>query len=385
MLEHALKGNRQYWGLITLLLLLVLIGVFAYSMQVSEGLTVTGMSRDVSWGIYIAQFTFLVGVAASAVMVVLPYYLHDYKEFGKVVLLGEFLAVAAVMMCLMFVMADMGKPERVLNILLHPSPRSVMFWDVISLSGYLVINIICGWVVLTAESKGVASPRWLKPLVYLSIPWAVSIHTVTAFLYAGLPGRHLWLTAVMAPRFLASAFTAGPALLILLALLLRRTAGYDIGEKAIGKLAVIVTYAAVINFFLIGMEFFTAFYSNIPSHMHGLEYLFFGLDGKSNLVPFLWFSFIIGLLSLLVLLFPGLRQSKAWLGAACAGLFVSLWIDKGVGLVLGGFVPSPMEDVVEYVPSYLELTITLGIWAFGFLILSILYKTAVGVKRSAAS
>ena len=170
MLEHALKGNRQYWGLITLLLLLVLIGVFAYSMQVSEGLTVTGMSRDVSWGIYIAQFTFLVGVAASAVMVVLPYYLHDYKEFGKVVLLGEFLAVAAVMMCLMFVMADMGKPERVLNVLLHPSPRSVMFWDVISLSGYLVINIICGWVVLTAETKGVPSPRWLKPIVYLSIP-----------------------------------------------------------------------------------------------------------------------------------------------------------------------------------------------------------------------
>ena len=184
MLEHALKGNRQYWGLITLLLLLVLIGVFAYSMQVSEGLTVTGMSRDVSWGIYIAQFTFLVGVAASAVMVVLPYCLHDYKEFGKVVLLGEFLAVAAVMMCLMFVMADMVKPERVLNVLLHPSPRSVMFWDVISLSGYLVINIICGWVVLTAESKGVPSPRWLKPIVYLSIPWAVSIHTVTAFLYA---------------------------------------------------------------------------------------------------------------------------------------------------------------------------------------------------------
>ena len=174
MLEHALKGNRQYWGLITLLLLLVLIGVFAYSMQVSEGLTVTGMSRDVSWGIYIAQFTFLVGVAASAVMVVLPYYLHDYKEFGKVVLLGEFLAVAAVMMCLMFVMADMGKPERVLNLLLHPSPRSVMFWDVISLRGYLVININCGWVVLTAESKGVPSPRWLKPIVYLSIPWAVS-------------------------------------------------------------------------------------------------------------------------------------------------------------------------------------------------------------------
>ncbi len=381
MIENALKGNRQYWGLITLLTLLVLLGVLAYSRQLSEGLTITGMSRDVSWGIYIAQFTFLVGVAASAVMVVLPYYLHDYKEFGKVVLLGEFLAVSAVTMCLMFIFADMGKPERALNIIFYPSPKSILFWDMISLSGYLLLNLVSAWVVLTAESKGVPPPGWIKPVIFLSIPWAVSIHTVTAFIYAGLPGRHLWLTAVLAPRFLASAFCAGPALLILLSLLLCKFASYDIGDKAIRKLAVIVTYAGVINFFLVGMEFFTAFYSSIPSHMHGLQYLFVGLEGGSNLVPWIWFSFIIGILSVLILLFPSLRADTPWLAWACAGLFVSLWIDKGIGLILGGFVPTPMEEVVEYTPSFLELIITLGIWAFGFLVLSIFYKTVISIKR----
>jgi molybdopterin-containing oxidoreductase family membrane subunit len=339
------------------------------------------MSRDVSWGIYIAQFTFLVGVAASAVMVVLPYYLHDYKEFGKVVLLGEFLAVSSIIMCLMFILADMGKPERALYVILHPHPKSIMFWDMLSLTGYLVLNLFSAWGVLTAESKGVSPPIWVKPVIYLSIPWAVSIHTVTAFLYSGLPGRHLWLTAVLAPRFLASAFTAGPALLILLALLLRRTVGYDVGAKAIAKLAMIITYAALIHFFLVGMEFFTAFYSNIPSHIHGLEYLFFGLDGKSNLVPFLRISFILGLLSLLILLIPTLRHSTPWLAAASAGLFVSIWIDKGIGLILGGFVPSPMEEVVEYIPGFLEVCITLGIWAFGFLLLTVFYKMVVSVKR----
>ncbi|HJM06971.1 MAG: polysulfide reductase NrfD [SAR324 cluster bacterium] len=381
MLENALKGGRSYWVLVSVLLVIFLLGVLAYSRQLSEGLTITGMSRDVSWGIYIAQFTFLVGVAASAVMVVLPYYLHDYKEFGKVVLLGEFLAVSSIIMCLMFILADMGKPERALYVILHPHPKSIMFWDMLSLTGYLVLNLFSAWGVLTAESKGVSPPIWVKPVIYLSIPWAVSIHTVTAFLYSGLPGRHLWLTAVLAPRFLASAFTAGPALLILLALLLRRTVGYDVGAKAIAKLAMIITYAALIHFFLVGMEFFTAFYSNIPSHIHGLEYLFFGLDGKSNLVPFLRISFILGLLSLLILLIPTLRHSTPWLAAASAGLFVSIWIDKGIGLILGGFVPSPMEEVVEYIPGFLEVCITLGIWAFGFLLLTVFYKMVVSVKR----
>ena len=381
MLENALKGRRSYWVLVSVLLVIFLLGVLAYSRQLSVGLTITGMSRDVSWGIYIAQFTFLVGVAASAVMVVLPYYLHDYKEFGKVVLLGEFLAVSSIIMCLMFILADMGKPERALYVILHPHPKSIMFWDMLSLTGYLVLNLFSAWGVLTAESKGVSPPIWVKPVIYLSIPWAVSIHTVTAFLYSGLPGRHLWLTAVLAPRFLASAFTAGPALLILLALLLRRTVGYDVGAKAIAKLAMIITYAALIHFFLVGMEFFTAFYSNIPSHIHGLEYLFFGLDGKSNLVPFLRISFILGLLSLLILLIPTLRHSTPWLAAASAGLFVSIWIDKGIGLILGGFVPSPMEEVVEYIPGFLEVCITLGIWAFGFLLLTVFYKMVVSVKR----
>ena len=170
----------------------------------------------------------------------------------------------------MFILADMGKPERALYVILHPHPKSIMFWDMLSLTGYLVLNLFSAWGVLTAESKGVSPPIWVKPVIYLSIPWAVSIHTVTAFLYSGLPGRHLWLTAVLAPRFLASAFTAGPALLILLALLLRRTVGYDVGAKAIAKLAMIITYAALIHFFLVGMEFFTAFYSNIPSHGYTL-------------------------------------------------------------------------------------------------------------------
>jgi len=383
MIEKALAGNRFYWSWITILLALVSLGVYSYSEQLTYGLTVTGMGRDVSWGVYIAQFTFLVGVAASALMVVLPYYLHDYKEFGKIVIIGEFLAVSAATICLLFVIADMGHPDRLFYVLLYPHPKSMVFWDVQVLNGYLLINIVSGWTVLEAERKGVSPPNWVKPIIYLSIVWAVSIHTVTAFLYAGTPGRHLWLTAVLAPRFLASAFAVGPSLLILISFILRKFADFDVGEKAIQKLTTIATYAAIANFFFVGAEFFTAFYSNIPGHKHSLEYLFFGLDGKYQLVPWMWFSMIVGITSVIILLYQQRRPSKKLLIAACSGIVVSLWIDKGIGLIIGGFVPSPMEEVVEYFPTFIEITVTIGIWAIGLLILTALLKVAVSVKKIA--
>jgi molybdopterin-containing oxidoreductase family membrane subunit len=385
MFEKALRGSKLYQGWVLFLLIVIGAGFAAYLYQYFMGLQVTGMSRDISWALYIAQLTFLVGVAASAVMLVLPFYLHDYKVFGRITILGEFLAVSAVTMCLLFVIVDLGNPARLMNVVLHPTPRSILFWDMIVLNGYLFLNIIIGWYLLSAEWKGVAPSGWIKPLIYISIPWAVSIHTVTAFLYAGLPGRHLWLTAVMAPRFLASAFAAGPALLILLALLLRRVAGFDAGKVAIQTLAKIVTYALLINLFLYAMEFFTAFYSGIPSHQHSLTYLFAGLHGKGNLVPWMWTSLILAFAAVVLLVVPRTRKNESILGLTCAMVFISLWIDKGVGLVVGGFIPNPLEHVTQYSPTAVEIMITIGVYALGALILTVLYKIAVDVKKESES
>jgi len=382
MIEKALTGNRSYWLWILFLLALIAVGAASYRDQLDYGLGITGMGRDISWGVYIGQFTFMVGVAASAVMLVLPYYLHDYKAFGRIVVLGEFLAVAAVVMCMSFVIVDMGKPSRLLNILLYPTPQSLVFWDVVVLNGYLALNIVCGWVTLEAERQEVPPPRWIRPLIYLSIPWAISIHTVTAFLYAGMPGRGLWLTAILAPRFLASAFAAGPALLIVLSALLKRVSGFDAGGEAIGKLATIVLYASIVNFFFLAMEFFTAFYSGIPAEERSLDYLFFGLDGHAALRPYMWLSVAIGAAAVIVLSVPRLRSRERYLVAASAAMFVSLWIDKGVGLIIGGFIPSPLETVTEYAPTLHEVLITLGVWATGSLVLTLLYKTAISVKQS---
>lgn len=385
MFEKALTGSDKYWSWVIFLLVVIGVAFITYLFQYFEGLKITGMSRDVSWALYISQLTFLVGVAASAVMLVLPYYLHNYQAFGRITILGEFLAVSAVTMCMLFVVVDLGQPTRLLNLFLHPTPNSILFWDAVVLNGYLMLNIIIGWTLLGAERKAVPPPSWVKPLIYLSIPWAVSIHTVTAFLYAGLPGRHMWLTAVMAPRFLASAFAAGPSLLIILALILRKVSTFDAGKEAIQKLAQIVTYALIINVFLFGMEFFTAFYSNIPGHMHSLVYLFAGIHGHGVLVPWMWASVILCLGAIILLVIPATRHNETVLFFTAIMVFAGLWIDKGLGLVIGGFIPNPLEHVNEYVPTAPEIMITLGVYAIGALILTLLYKVAIGVKEESES
>lgn len=384
MLDKALTGSRRYWTWILILLAFIGIGFLFYLKQFSYGLGLTGLSRDVSWGFYISQFTFLVGVAASAVMLVIPYYLHDYKKFGKIVILGEFLAVSAVTMCILFIFVDMGQPMRILNVVLHPTPNSILFWDTVVLSGYLLLNIIIGWTTLEADRYQVAPPAWVKPLVYISIPWAISIHTVTAFIYAGLPGRHFWLTAIMAARFLASAFASGPALLILMSMLVRRLTKFDPGKEQIQAIGKIVTYAMFANVFFFLLELFTAFYSKIPGHMSSFEYLFVGLEGHGRLVPLMWISAILAVFSLILLVNPATRRNERTLAVAAASVFISLWIDKGFGLIVGGFVPNMFERVTEYWPTLPETFITLGVWAMGFLILTILYKVAVGVREETA-
>jgi len=381
MLELAIKGSKKYYGWMAFLLVIVGVGFLLYLKQLDFGLGITGLSRDTSWGFYIANFTFLVGVAAGGVMVVLPYYLHDYKAYGKVTILGEFLAIASVLMCVTFILVDLGQPMRILNVFLYPSPRSVLFWDTIVLNGYLFLNIIIGWNVLEAERNGVHYQKWLKPLIYISIPWAVSIHTVTAYLYCGLPGRGFWMTAILAPRFLSSAFAAGPALLILLCLIIRRLTDFDPGREQIQSLAKTVAYAICINVFFFLCEVFVSFYSNIPDHMDHIKYLFVGLQGHGAYVPWMWASFGLMIVGIILTVNPSTRKNEGVLAVACVAIFAGTWIDKGLGMIAGGFTPSPLHEINEYIPSIPEIMIALGVWALGFLVLTALYKIAVGVKE----
>jgi molybdopterin-containing oxidoreductase family membrane subunit len=380
MIPYVLRGNRAYWSWLAALVVVIAAGVSAWLRQLDVGLGVTGLGRDVSWGLYIAQFTFLVGIAASAVTVVLPYYLHDCKAFAPIAVLGELLAIAAVTCAGLFIVVDMGQPARVLNVLRYPSPTSLMFWDLLSLGGYLALNGVIAWKTLSGERHGLPIPGWTKALIVISIPWAVSIHTVTAFLYSGLPGRSFWLTALLAPRFLASAFASGPALLVLVGLVVRRVAGWDAGEAAFRRLLAIVAYAMAAHLFFLGVELFTVFYAQVPAHVEHFRFML--APGGSSLAPWMWVSIALAVASLVLLLVPAWRDGPSTRVLASSAVVAALWIDKGFALIVGGFVPTPLAAMVDYRPTGTEVGITLGIWAAGALLVTVFYKVVVGIRRN---
>ena len=383
MIEKALvkRSSKAYWAWIAFLAALFAVGFAAYIYQMVNGFHVTGMSRDISWGMYIGHLTFFVGVAAGGVMIVLPYYLHNVKEFGRITVVGEFLAIPAIIMALLFVVVDIGSPMKLFNVYLYYTPHSMLCWDATVLPIYLVLNIIVGYNVLQAENKGVKYGKIVKALAVFSIPFAFSIHIVTAWLYAGLPSRHYFLTAMLPAKFLAGAFATGPALIILICFILNKLTGFDAGKTAIDRLATTVAYAYTATIFMVICEFFTAFYSNVPSHKAALQYLFFGYHGHDQFVPLMWLFVVLVVVTLVIMIPRQTRTNYKLLGIGCATAFASMYIEKGLTFVIGGLSETPFGTIAPYHITITEFLIIIGIIALGALIASILFKLVVVVKK----
>jgi molybdopterin-containing oxidoreductase family membrane subunit len=378
------RGSRRYYAWLALLLAFIALGVVAYVDQLRRGLIVTSMSDQVAWGAYIANFTFLVGAAAAAVLLVIPAYLYRDHAFKEVVVLGEQLAFAAMVMCLMFVMVDLGRPDRFWHLLPIVGrfnwPLSLLAWDVIALGGYLLINgyLTLYLVYCRFRGKGATAGKY-KPIVYLAIPWAIGIHTITAFLYSGLGGRPHWNGAIIAPRFLASAFSAGPAMMILALVAVQHLMRFPVREHAITRLRQIGGIAMLINLFFFGSEVFTVLYAE-TSHAASLRYLLFGLHGHHGLVPYAWGALLLNLAGAAIYLLPALHRSRRLLLAGSVASVVGVWLEKGMSFVVSGFVPSPLGEVVDYQPSLHETVISAGIWASGALIYTLLVKATVPIE-----
>jgi len=384
MFRCALTGNAYYFLWLGLLGVLSLLGLYSYGAQFTQGFTVTNLSDQVSWGAYIANFTFLVGVAAAAVLLVVPSYLYKNKDIKKVVLLGEILAFVAIIMCLLFIVVDLGRPDRFLHILPYFGklnfPQSILAWDVIVLNGYLFLNVfIPGYLLYMKYLGKEPNATYYLPFVFISIVWAVSIHTVTAFLYSGLGGRPFWNTAILAPRFIVSAFAGGPALLMLIFQTSRRFTKMKIPEAVFDYLKKIMTYTMLINLFLLGCEVFKEFYTG-STHVLSAEYLFFGIHGHRMLVPYIWSAILMELFAIFVLLTPNLRNNWKFMGVACVMAFVGIWVEKGMGLIVPGFIPTPLGDLVEYTPSKIEILVSLGIWSFGALLFTMMGKVVIAIE-----
>ncbi len=353
MIENALKGNRPYWIWITLLLLVIAFGISAWSEQLRLGLSVTGMGDGVRSGIATMQFAFMAAVAASTTLVVLPY-LHDYKPFRNIVLVAQFLGASASATALLSLFIDMGKPQLMLDLLRYATPQSFYSWAFFLLIGHFLINLVTGWATLGAERKGVPAAAWVKPLVYLSIPWAIVLAVVSGFVFVNHSGNP-WTLSLFAIRLLASSFAAGAAVMLLIILILKKNSDFDAGREVTDKLVMLVTYAGFCTFALIGVE----------------------CCARNQVIPLMWLSLLLGIMSIAVFFVPTWKSSISWLLAASVGVVLSLMTEKGVALLY-----SSMGGIVAYVPTSKEVSMTLGVLAIGILLLTILLKAVVVVKKA---
>jgi molybdopterin-containing oxidoreductase family membrane subunit len=388
-LSRATDGTWMFYTWMLVLTAIALVGVNAWAWQVTRGMAVTGLSDHVSWGLYIANFTFLVGLAAGGVMMVIPAYLYRNHDMHDVVIIGELLAVAAIVMALGFVVVDMGRPDRFWHLIPGIGrfhwPVSMLTWDVLVLNGYLLLNLhVCGYLIYTRYLGHKPNPRWYLPFVFLSIVWAFSIHTVTAFLYAGLGGRPFWNSALLAPRFLASAFVTGPAFIILVLQLVARFTRFHVPDGAVQRLLSIVRVTVLVNLFMVMSELFTDFYSG-GSHAASARYLWFGLHGHHELVPWIWTAVTLNVGAAVVLLAPSLSRRRALLNAALVATFAGVWIEKGMGLIVPGFIPSTLHELVPYLPSRTEWKVTAGIWALGLMVFTVALKVGLQVMTGEMS
>lgn len=379
----ATDGNWLFYGWMTLLTAISLVGANAWAVQVRDGMIVTNMSDHVSWGLYIANFTFCVGLAAGGVMMVIPAYLYDDEEMHGLVIVGEAVAIAAILMSTLSVVVDLGRPDRFWHLIPGIGkfnwPMSMLTWDIVVLNGYLLINLhIVGYLLYMQYLGRKPNPKWYVPFVFLSIIWAISIHTVTAFLYCGLGGRPFWNTALLAPRFLASAFVSGPAFILLVLRVLRTTTDWYWSPRPAQTLIQIIRVAMAVNLLMLFSELFTLFYTG-SGHAAAARYLFFGSHGATGLMPWIWIAIGLNVGGAFLFCLPAALERGSVRVAACVMCIVGIWIEKGMGLVIPGFIPSTLHEIVEYAPSLTEWKITAGIWAFGILVLTVLIKLIAAV------
>jgi molybdopterin-containing oxidoreductase family membrane subunit len=381
------RGGRGYYAWILLLLVVVANGLFAYREQLVEGLIVTNMRDPMSWGFYIGNFAYLVGVAAAAVVLVIPAYIYRWQPIKEVVLFGEIMAVVAIVMCILFVTVDMGRPERVWHMMplvgAPNFPYSMLIWDVLALSSYFLLNYFVVSYLLYKDYTGQHySQRFILPIVFLSIPLAIGIHTVTAFLFMGLKSRPFWHTAILAPRFIAGAFVSGQALMVLVLLTVRHYYEITISNAALRKIGELLAYAMAVNLFFVGVEAFTEFYSRTAHTIHA-DLQWFGTHGLTDVAVYSWTALSLNALAFIVFLVPELRTRTPLLAIGCAMAASGIFLEKGLGLLLPGMVPDALGEFYAYWPSVVELSVGAGIWALGALLFTLGSRVAIAVDTGA--
>ncbi|OGS94166.1 MAG: hypothetical protein A3K04_06620 [Gallionellales bacterium RBG_16_56_9] len=382
--SFAIKGGAKYYAWLLFLLFFVLVGSYTAYIQLTEGLIVTGATDQISWELFIANFIFTAHVAAAAVLVVAPGYMYKRKDFKEIAVLGEIIAMCFVATGILFILFHMGRPDRLWHLLpgigVFNIPNSMLVFDVIVLNVYLFLNVVAVFYLLYKKYIGSETlGKWYTPWIYLAIAWGPLIHICTSFVLSSNARMFSWATAVLPFAFLSMAGASGPALIILIFLLVRKYTKLQIGDSVIDLLTQMIVWSLGILMLVLGAEFFTALYSS-AEHAASLKFNMFGHNGLDMYVSSFWIIMALIVGSFFVLLIPAVRKSYNFLlPLVCLEIFLVILVEKPLILVFPAFSPSPFGEYTEYYPTLVEYFNVMLVWAIGFIALTLVTKGAIGI------
>lgn len=386
---------------IALLIVIVAAGLAAFAYQFANGLVVTGLRNTMMWGNYILFFMFFVGLSAGGLIVASAGRLFGVSAFKPITRLAVVEATIAVMLAGIFIIPDLGRPERVLNILLYANLSSPMVWDITIVVAYTVLSMSYVWLYTredlarrrswlafgtgVSEREHARDERLKSALAWVALPAAILLHSITAWIFGLQISRTFWYSAIMAPLFIASALVSGLALVILLALALRRLRRIEFDDRLVSYLGALLAVFVVVEAFFVGSEFLTAAYPGVPDDATPIARLLSGAYA-----PLFWTEFIVGLaIPFVILAVRGMRRRPALVAAASGLAVVGIFVHR-LNLLLNGlsYVPIPLPPGVAigapqvntpqsfaayhwYVPTAVEWLIVAGVLAFGALLFTL--------------
>lgn len=393
--EHGRLPFRAASGVLALL---VLLGVSAWIYQLTQGLIATGMRDVVSWGLYIFTFAFFVGLSAGGLIMASGAEVFGVKALRPLARIGVLTAAASVAIAAMTIIPDLGRPERIFNLLLHPRWTSPLIWDVVIIICYFVFAVVDLWI-LAGRRPSSQKAKILRVLAYFGLPMAVLLHSITAWIFGLQISRPWWNTALMAPLFVTSAILSGTALVALVALAAHRFDRLHVPDETWRAVCGLMAAAIAVDLFLVGSDYVTLLWGNVPRERAALDLI---LPGGSWQWLF-WLEWVVGgLVPFVLLVVPRFKARLSLVAAASVLVLVGVYAFR-IELVVGGMIKpllhlppgiavgtykvtqTSFQFTGVYHPTWVEYSIVVGLMGLLALLITLGYRWLRRLPSEASS
>ena len=366
--------------------LLALGGLVGWIVQLVQGLVVTDMRNVTVWGLYIVGFMFFVGLSAGGLIVSSASKVFGMTRFDSIAKVATFVSFTCVVAAAVFIVPDMGRPERIWHMVVHPNLQSPLIWDVVIIGVYGALSATYLWMMLQAD-RGKVSQEALRKMAFVALPAAILVHSITAWIFGLQISQPFWNSALLAPLFISSALVSGTALVIGVVLWLRRIGYLEFDNSRLRSIGGLLAVFILVDLFFLFSEIITQAYPQAAEGIEPLELLITDVGA-----PMFWMEVLLGgVFAIYLLLSRRTREHGGWVGLA-AGLAILGIFFKRFNLLMAGFrlplvseptvVTGPVtpnsntllqtiEEGLGYFPSFLEWGVFIGVIAVAALILTL--------------